>query len=136
MHHDRSDTHNPTRWTQSPPGSRGVFARWSGRVKRRPVRGMRGCGAGPGPRGKRPEKSEKVRFPPISSDFGRLGAIGRGRQVRGASTEGKVSLRMPHYRPSLNEFKAMAGKGNLVSIYRRLFSDQVTPVAAYRRLVK
>ncbi|MFO0874747.1 MAG: anthranilate synthase component I [Phycisphaerales bacterium] len=32
-------------------------------------------------------------------------------------------------------FRAMASTGNLVPIVRRLFSDQITPVLAYRRLV-
>lgn len=34
-----------------------------------------------------------------------------------------------------NEFKKAAEKGNLVPIYERLFSDQLTPIAAYRCLV-
>lgn len=34
------------------------------------------------------------------------------------------------------EFKRAAGEGNLVPLYERLFSDQLTPVVAYRCLVE
>ena len=38
-------------------------------------------------------------------------------------------------RPDLNTFRKHARRGNLVPLYRRIFSDQLTPVLAYRRLV-
>lgn len=34
------------------------------------------------------------------------------------------------------EFKRAASQGNLVPLYERLFSDQLTPVVAYRCLVE
>jgi anthranilate synthase component 1 len=43
---------------------------------------------------------------------------------------------MAHYRPSLDEFKQLATRGNLVPLYRQLLGDQMTPVVAYRRLVR
>ena len=39
--------------------------------------------------------------------------------------------------PELSTFKSLAtGAANLIPIYRRLMSDQITPVLAYRRLVR
>jgi anthranilate synthase component I len=38
--------------------------------------------------------------------------------------------------PDFDAFKSLAGRGNLIPVYRRLLSDQVTPVLAYRRLVR
>ena len=35
----------------------------------------------------------------------------------------------------LESFRRMAGQGNLVALVRRVMSDQLTPVLAYRRLV-
>ena len=43
---------------------------------------------------------------------------------------------MPYYRPDAATFRELAQRGNLVPIYRQLVSDQLTPVLAYRRLVK
>jgi anthranilate synthase component 1 len=43
---------------------------------------------------------------------------------------------MAIFRPSLERFRQLARQGNLVPIYRQLMSDQLTPVLAYRRLVK
>lgn len=44
---------------------------------------------------------------------------------------------MPHTYPDITEFKSLAAKGaNLLPIYRRLLGDQLTPVLAYRRLVR
>jgi len=42
---------------------------------------------------------------------------------------------MIHHRPEFEQFKQLAQRGNLVPIYRQLFSDALTPVSAYRRLV-
>jgi len=38
--------------------------------------------------------------------------------------------------PSFETFQRLAGKGNLVPVFRRVLSDQLTPVLAYRRLVR
>ena len=38
-------------------------------------------------------------------------------------------------RPDLRTFRKHAKHGNLIPLYRRIFSDQLTPVLAYRRLV-
>jgi anthranilate synthase component 1 len=43
---------------------------------------------------------------------------------------------MAYHRPSFEQFQSLARLGNLVPIYRRLFADHLTPVLAYRRLVK
>ena len=43
---------------------------------------------------------------------------------------------MARERPDLDTFRQLAARGNLVPIYRQLMSDQLTPVLAYRRLVK
>jgi len=43
---------------------------------------------------------------------------------------------MPHPRPLFDRFQKLARRGNFVPMYRRLFSDQLTPVMAYRRLVR
>ncbi|MCE9590295.1 MAG: anthranilate synthase component I [Planctomycetes bacterium] len=44
---------------------------------------------------------------------------------------------MPHTIPDISDFKALAARGaNLLPMYRRLLSDQLTPVLAYRRLVR
>ena len=49
---------------------------------------------------------------------------------------------MPQYLPDFNTFQSRAvaapheGGGNLIPIFRRLVSDQLTPVLAYRRLVR
>ncbi len=43
---------------------------------------------------------------------------------------------MVHYRPNLEEFKRLAHRGNLVPVYRQIVADQMTPVVAYRRLVR
>jgi len=40
-----------------------------------------------------------------------------------------------HY-PDFETFRRLAEQGNLIPVYRRLMSDQLTPVLAYRRLVK
>lgn len=42
---------------------------------------------------------------------------------------------MAIYRPTLEQFQRLAERGNLIPVYRRLMSDQLTPVLAYRRLV-
>ncbi|MBL1219086.1 MAG: anthranilate synthase component I [Planctomycetes bacterium] len=38
-------------------------------------------------------------------------------------------------RPDISTFRHAAGTANLIPMYRRIFSDQLTPVLAYRRLV-
>ncbi len=43
---------------------------------------------------------------------------------------------MSHAIPDLETFKTLAARGNLVPVFRRLLSDQLTPVLAYRRLVR
>ncbi|MHB1155362.1 MAG: anthranilate synthase component I [Phycisphaerales bacterium] len=43
---------------------------------------------------------------------------------------------MVMYRPDFERFAALARRGNLIPMYRQLMSDQLTPVLAYRRLVK
>ena len=43
---------------------------------------------------------------------------------------------MAHVQPSLEQFRKLAATANLIPLYRQLFSDQLTPVLAYRRLVK
>ncbi|MCG8401653.1 MAG: chorismate-binding protein, partial [Firmicutes bacterium] len=49
---------------------------------------------------------------------------------------------MPHHLPEFETFERLAGLpaeqggGNLIPLYRRLFSDALTPVLAYRRLVR
>jgi anthranilate synthase component 1 len=43
---------------------------------------------------------------------------------------------MAIYRPDFESFQQLAEQGNLIPIYRQLMSDQLTPVLAYRRLVK
>ena len=43
---------------------------------------------------------------------------------------------MALHRPDFERFKALAKRGNLIPMYRQLLSDQLTPVLAYRRLVK
>ncbi len=43
---------------------------------------------------------------------------------------------MPHTHPTLQEFKRHAEGANLVPVYRRLLADRLTPVTAYRRLVR
>lgn len=43
---------------------------------------------------------------------------------------------MPTYRPDFQRFGELASEGNLIPIYRQLTSDQLTPVLAYRRLVR
>ncbi len=43
---------------------------------------------------------------------------------------------MKHVRPDIETFRKLARLGNLVPMYRQLMSDQLTPVLAYRRLVK
>lgn len=43
---------------------------------------------------------------------------------------------MAHYRPDIQTFRDLAKDGNLIPIYRQIMSDQLTPVLAYRRLVK
>ena len=43
---------------------------------------------------------------------------------------------MPHAIPDLDTFTRLASRGNLVPVFRRLLSDQLTPVLAYRRLVR
>ena len=42
---------------------------------------------------------------------------------------------MIHHRPEFEQFKQLATRGNLLPIYRQIFSDALTPVSAYRRLV-
>jgi anthranilate synthase component 1 len=41
---------------------------------------------------------------------------------------------MPRYTPSLDEFRAAAGRGNLIPVYRELLADGDTPVSAYAKL--
>jgi anthranilate synthase component I len=43
---------------------------------------------------------------------------------------------MSHPVPDFETFKNLAQKGNVVPVYRRLLSDQLTPVLTYRRLVR
>jgi len=43
---------------------------------------------------------------------------------------------MPTYHPNLDAFRDLAERGNVIPIYRQLMSDQLTPVLAYRRLVR
>ncbi len=43
---------------------------------------------------------------------------------------------MPHAIPSFDSFQRLAARGNLVPVFRRVLSDQLTPVLAYRRLVR
>jgi anthranilate synthase component 1 len=43
---------------------------------------------------------------------------------------------MAVHRPDLARFRQLAQRGNLIPLYRQLLSDQLTPVLAYRRLVK
>jgi anthranilate synthase component 1 len=43
---------------------------------------------------------------------------------------------MPHEQPDIQTFTELAASGNLIPIYRRICSDQLTPVMAYRRLVQ
>ncbi|MEX2213291.1 MAG: hypothetical protein WD768_04135, partial [Phycisphaeraceae bacterium] len=43
---------------------------------------------------------------------------------------------MPHAIPDFETFQRLATRGNLVPVFRRLLSDQLTPVLAYRRLVR
>jgi len=43
---------------------------------------------------------------------------------------------MPHHLPDPETFRRLASQGNLVPVRRRLFSDRLTPVEAYRRLVR
>src|SRR3982750_1725225 len=38
------------------------------------------------------------------------------------------------YSPDLNEFKALAAKGNLIPVTRRLIADVETPLSAYRKI--
>src|SRR3982750_3933144 len=38
------------------------------------------------------------------------------------------------YSPDLNEFKALAAKGNLIPVTRRLLADIETPLSAYRKI--
>ena len=40
------------------------------------------------------------------------------------------------YRPTLDEVKAMAGRGNLVPIYREIEADLETPVSAYLKVAR
>ena len=47
-----------------------------------------------------------------------------------------VRTHVPHSIPSFESFQALAKRGNLVPVFRRLLSDQLTPVLAYRRLVR
>ena len=45
---------------------------------------------------------------------------------------------MPHVLPDFETFKRLAesGQGNVIPLYRRLMSDQLSPVLVYRRLVR
>ena len=43
---------------------------------------------------------------------------------------------MAIYRPDFSTFQGLARQGNLIPMYRQLMSDQLTPVLAYRRLVR
>lgn len=47
-----------------------------------------------------------------------------------------VCITVPHSIPSFESFQALAKRGNLVPVFRRVLSDQLTPVLAYRRLVR
>ncbi len=47
-----------------------------------------------------------------------------------------VSSAVAHAIPSLETFTRLASRGNLVPVFRRVLSDQLTPVLAYRRLVR
>ncbi len=40
------------------------------------------------------------------------------------------------YHPSLEEVKSMAGKGNLVPVYRSINADLETPVSAYLKVAR
>jgi anthranilate synthase component 1 len=42
---------------------------------------------------------------------------------------------MAHDLPDFETFKKLAAQGNLAPLYRRIYSDRITPVVAYRRLV-
>ncbi len=41
----------------------------------------------------------------------------------------------PMITPDFDSFNSLTTRGNLIPLYRRIFSDQLTPVLAYRRLV-
>ncbi len=43
---------------------------------------------------------------------------------------------MIHPIPSFESFEKLASRGNLIPVFRRVLSDQLTPVLAYRRLVR
>ncbi|MBI1369205.1 MAG: anthranilate synthase component I [Planctomycetes bacterium] len=43
---------------------------------------------------------------------------------------------MVHHQPAPAQFSQLAARGNLLPIYRRIFGDTLTPVAAYRKLVR
>lgn len=43
---------------------------------------------------------------------------------------------MSHVLPDFDLFSRLASRGNLIPVYRRLMSDQLTPVLAYRRIVR
>src|SRR5512134_2792530 len=38
------------------------------------------------------------------------------------------------YQPSLDEFIALAGQGNLIPVYREILADMETPVSAFRKI--
>lgn len=38
------------------------------------------------------------------------------------------------YYPSLDEFKKLASRGNLIPVYREILADMDTPVSAYRKM--
>ncbi len=40
----------------------------------------------------------------------------------------------PTYYPSYEKFKALAGKGNTIPVYRQLLADTLTPVSAFRKI--
>ena len=49
---------------------------------------------------------------------------------------GEPEFGLLHGLPDFQRFKAAAQQGNLVPVYERIFSDALTPVLAYRCLVK
>jgi len=42
----------------------------------------------------------------------------------------------PHYEPSLEEFRALCRRGNVVPVYRTLLADTLTPVSAYEKVAR
>jgi anthranilate synthase component 1 len=38
------------------------------------------------------------------------------------------------YYPTINEFKELSKKGNVIPVYRQLFADTLTPVSAFQKV--